>query len=212
MTNSLLYNKKKRIGLFQLWREIFIARKLVREIEESKQEMGKNFMALKGLSDPVARLKCLEEAEKNFNKGKALMYEMKDRQVRLPNFKGQEDPALESELEDWGAYISGLRIINKIAVEGYLHGGAIEKWSELLTWFGFDNPKVAMSFTMRKLWKIIIIRDPVCRQVDDLPPLVIKRQHAIKKILQQMGGKFYYKASPSFGGTIVTIMIPTKEG
>ena len=72
----------------------------------------------------VARLKCLEEAEKYFNKGKALMYEMKERQTFLPSFEARQDTALESELEDMGAYISGLRIINKIAVEGYLHGGA----------------------------------------------------------------------------------------
>ncbi|MDP3791239.1 MAG: ATP-binding protein [Candidatus Omnitrophota bacterium] len=210
MVSPLLNNKKKRIGLFQLFKEIFIAERLSREIEKSKQEMGKNLMALRGLSDPVARLKCLEETEKYFNKGKALMYEMKERQTFLPSFEARQDAALESELEDWGALISGLRIINKIAVEGYLHGDAIEKWTELLTYLGFNNPKVMISFTLRKLWKIIIIKDPVCRQLDDLPPDKIKKQQGIRKILERMGGKFYYKAAPSFG-TRITVMLPSND-
>lgn len=188
-------------------------RKQIQQIEETKQEFGKNIMLCQKTSDPIARLKYLEEAEKAFDKGKVLMYETRDRQMRLPNFEPRDgETALYSELEDWTALISGLRIINKIAVEGYLHGGAIEKWTELLSWFGFNNPKIAISFTLSTLWKIVIIRDPVCRQLDDLSPDIIKKQQAIRKILQKMGGKFYYKASPSFGGTVLTVMIPTNEG
>lgn len=204
-------NKKKRVGLFQLFRGIFIAEKQVKGITESKREFGKNIILCKGTPDPVMRLKYLDAAEEAFNKGKTLIYEMKAHQAKLFNREEQgEDVILESELEDMAAYISGLRIINKIAVEGYLYGGAIEKWTELLTWLGFDNPKVTMSFAISKLWKVIVIKDSVCRQLDDLPPDIIKKQQGARKILEKMGGKLYYKAAPSFGTRII-VMLPSKD-
>lgn len=205
----------KRVRLFQLWKEIFTSKKQIREIEEAKQELGKNLNICRETSDPVERLKSLDAAEANLNKVKTLIYQMKERQTALFDREVKsKDIRTESEFEDLRAYISALRIVNKIGIEGYLHGGAIEKWTELLTWLGFDSPKIGLSVTLRiteeKNWKVIIIKDSAYRQFDDMSPEIIKRQKALRKVFDQMGCRFYYQTAPS-SGTKITIMIPSNS-
>jgi len=207
--------KAKRVGLFQLWNEIFIARRQIKEIEEAKRELGKNLISLRGMTNPIAGLKYLEEAEKNFDRARALIYQMKERQARFRNIgMRKEDIIIESQFEDMAAYISGVKLIVKIAVDGYVRGDALGEWTQLLTWFGFDSPKVEMSVTLetidQKIWKLITIKDAKYRPLDAMSPNIIKRQKGIRELFERMGYKFYYQAEPSFGTTI-TVMMPSKD-
>ena len=210
--------KLKPIGLCRLWKEASIGKNQGIQIEETKCELIKNLTILQGVSDPVEGLKYLEEAEKYIKTAKILLKQMKERQKDLyeeidPQMQ-REQTIAESQFDEMLEYISGLRVMVKIAVESMIQGSTIGKWGDLITWFNFDSPAMELSVTEetieQKDWKVIIIQDPKCRYRDDLPANIIKRHQGIKDLFERMGGKYYYQAAPSIGTKII-LMLPSNN-
>jgi len=205
----------KKIGIFKLWKEILISRREAMEIREAKRALVECLTALKEISDPTQGLRYLENAERNIEKTKKLFEQMKERQKNLfkeTDFTAEKEQVIaESQFEDMASYISGLRLLVTIAVEGKTHDGIIAKMGELISWFGLDSSTVKLSVTIENIGqkdrKLIIIKDDKCRMWDDMTANIRKRHQGVREVFERTGGGFFYHADP-LSGTKITIMMP----
>lgn len=207
--------KLKQMGLFQLWKEIFIGRRQTRRIEALNFALENNLASLREVTDFTLALRYLDESEELINRAKLLLSQMKERQKRLfeePDPQRQREEIIaQSQLEEISEFVSGLKLIIKILLEGKTQEDVLDKMGDLISWLGFENPQVNLFVTEETIdqdkWKVITIESTEFRAWDDLPANIRRRRSELKGIFERAGAKYYYQASPA-QGTMIKLMVP----
>lgn len=207
--------KLKHMGLFQLWKELFNSKRQTRRIEEVNQALKRNLALLKEVSDLSLALRYLNESEEILKRMKLLLSQMKERQKRLfeePDPQEQREKIIaKSQLEDIAEYISGLKLMIKILLEGKTQEDVLDKMGDLISWLGFENPQVNLFVTEETIdqdrWKVITIESAEFRAWDDLPANIRRRHSELKEIFERIGARFCYQTSPA-QGTKILLMAP----
>jgi len=214
---SGITEKFKQMSLFALWREIFIGRRRIRQIEEVNQALEKNLEIIKGTSDLSLAVKHLDEMEDILARAKNLFTQFKSH----PNLiSEQSDPhgqrtqvIVESQLNDIIEYVSGLKLLlNIFSGKVRKREEFISKLHKVVAWLGLVSPGTIMYTSEedidREAWKAVIIKSPKFKAWDDMPSNIRRRHMEFKGILEQAGLKVFCQTNPSEGVTI-KFMIPT---
>jgi len=212
-------SKIKAKGLFHLLREAFVSQRQVKEMETIALASKKVFVSLNNLSDLPSTLRYLNEAQELLRKARVSVSKFRERNTRLfeeESIEGQtEEITEEFKIEDTLEFISGLRLLIKIALEGKMQQGTEEEMGILFDWLGFSDHQVGMLVTEEVIGqhsrKVITIESSDFRTWDDMSPNIRKRHLALKKIFERGKGQFYYESFPS-KGTKITLKLPLVIG